>query len=129
MKKILTVIFVFLFAQGMAQENDFSLGFLKTELKNNAVRFAVDYAEKIEPKLELFKTGSNHLWSFTPDVEVLLGSDDAFNGIVAKYTGNIMVFQTTEIAGIEGVPDLSKYFSNFPIFIDLTTWIITIPSY
>jgi hypothetical protein len=96
-----------------------SVGYVQTELQKNAVNFAVDYAKKLETKLELFKTGNRSLFSFTPDVKVLVGSNDAFNGITAKYIGNIMVFDTTSIAGVHDIPDLSKTFHNFPISVGL----------
>ena len=101
-----------------SQSNDFSIGYLNSVLEKNALRFAIDYSEKLEPKLNLFKPGKNSLMSFSPDLKILLGSEDAFNGIVAKYTGNIMKFKTTTIGGIE-TPDLSKSFSNFPVSVGI----------
>ncbi|HEY6914181.1 MAG TPA: hypothetical protein VI413_05845, partial [Paludibacter sp.] len=78
-----------------AQDGSMSVGFVQTTLEKNAVNFAVDYVKKLQPSLELFKTGSNSLYSFTPDIKILVGSGDVFNGITAKYVGNIMVFNTT----------------------------------
>ncbi|NQT77872.1 MAG: hypothetical protein HQ565_09175 [Bacteroidetes bacterium] len=116
MKKLLPAIFfaigsLFLFGQ----DNNVLLGYLNTALEQNALRFAVDYSKKLKPKLELFKSGKASLVSFSPDIRIDVGSDDAFNGIIAKYTGNIMKFKTTTVAGIDEVPDLSKVFHNFPV--------------
>jgi hypothetical protein len=49
-------------------------------------------------------------------IKIILGSNDAFNGIVAKYTGRVMLFQNTTIAGIE-TPDLSKNYHLVPLSI------------
>ena len=119
LKKIVIISLTQLISLNLySQSNDFSVGYLNTVLEKNALRFAIDYSEKIEPKLSLFVSGKNSLMSFSPDLKILLGSEDAFNGIVAKYTGNIMKFKTTTIAGIE-TPDLSKTFSNFPVSIGI----------
>jgi hypothetical protein len=116
MKRIIVVlIIIYSWISMLAQDGNMSVGYVQTELQKNAVNFAVDYAKKLEPKLELFKPGNRSLLSFTPDVKILVGSNDAFDGITAKYVGNIMYFDTTSIAGINGIPDLSKTFHNFPI--------------
>lgn len=116
---LLTLILISSWLLIQAQEGNMAVGYVQTELRKNAVSFAVDYAKKLEPKLELFKTGDRSLFSFTPDVKVLVGSNDAFNGITAKYVGNIMVFDTTSVAGIHDIPDLSKTFHNFPVSVGM----------
>jgi hypothetical protein len=122
MKKI--IVSILLLAAGtfaIAQESSMSVGYVQTTLEKNAVNFAVDYAKKLQPKLELFKTGSRSLYSFSPDLKILVGSNDVFNGITAKYVGNIMLFDTTSVAGIPGIPDLGKTFHNFPISVGMET--------
>lgn len=122
MKKVFSSVIGLLFSMfSLAQEADFNLGYIKTSIGKNAVSFAVNYAEKLEPKLELFKANKTSLLSFSPDIKILLGSKDAFNGITAKYVGNIMQFKTTTISGIDGIPDLSKNFNNFPVAIGFET--------
>lgn len=110
---LIAILFVYRIV--IAQNTDMEIGYVQTTLEKNAVNFAVDYAEKLQPNLELFKPGNRSLISFTPDLEILLGSNDAFNGITAKYVGNIMRFDTTTIAGIPGIPNLGKTFHNFPV--------------
>jgi hypothetical protein len=120
MKRIfVTFVFISSWIFIFAQDGNMSVGYVQTDLKKNAVSFAADYAKKFEPKLELFKPGNRSLFSFTPDLKVLVGSDDAFNGIMAKYVGNIMVFDTTSISGISGIPHLGKTFHNFPISVGI----------
>jgi len=122
MKKFFLTILIF--AAGSlvaAQESNVSVGYVQTTLEKNAVNFAVDYAKKLQPNLELFKAGSRSLYSFTPDLKILVGSNDVFNGITAKYVGNIMVFDTTSVAGVHGIPDLSRTFHNFPVSVGMET--------
>lgn len=122
MKKIILVVyFAASILSAFSQDAGMSLGYVRTELKKNAVGFAVDYAKKLQPRLELFKPDHRSLLSFTPDLSILTGSNDAFNGVLAKYTGNIMLFDTTTISGIPGIPDLSKTFHNFPVSAGIET--------
>jgi hypothetical protein len=106
---------------GRAQDGAMSFGYAKTSLEQNAINFAISYLKKSEPMLEMFKDGKRSLLSFSPDIDILLGSNDAFNGLTVKYVGNIMRFQTTSVAGIEGVPDLGRLFHNFPVALGFET--------
>jgi len=118
-KLILSLLFLFS-ASLFSQENYTSVGFLNTVLDQNAIRLAIDYSKKLEPKLELFKASDNGLVSFSPNLQVLTGGQDAFSGILIGYTGNFMQFKTTEVAGIT-TPDLSKTFHNFPVTVGVET--------
>lgn len=116
MKKLyLFVALSFCMYKLMAQNSNLQVGYVQSSLKQNAVNFAINYAEKLEPKLALFKANKSSLLSFSPDIDILLASNDAFNGITAKYVGNIMKFKTTTVDGVEGIADLSRSFHNFPI--------------
>ncbi|HMV10879.1 MAG TPA: hypothetical protein PK325_03065 [Cyclobacteriaceae bacterium] len=113
-----TKIFFILLCIGTAavgQDSNVSMGYVKTELEKSAVNFAVDYAKNLTQTLAAFKGNTRSLLSFTPEIKVLVGSNDSFNGITAKYVGNIMVFDTTSVGVIHGVPNLGKTFHNFPI--------------
>lgn len=101
-------------------QGETGLGIAQTALKKNAMNFAIDYSKKLDSIASIFKANRSSTISFTPEIKVLLGSEDAFNGITAKYCGNIMVFRKTTIAGIE-VPDLSRAFNNFPVSIGTET--------
>jgi hypothetical protein len=114
-------ILMFIAGTATAQESAVSLGYVRTEFGRNAANFAVDYAEKLEPKLDFFKANSRSLISFSPDIRILLGTGDAFNGIVAKYVGSIMAFAVKSVAGVDGVPDLSKIYHVFPVSLGMET--------
>ena len=103
-----------------ASDASVSLGYVGTELGKNGANIAIDYVKKIEPNLTLFKAGESSLLSFTPDIKVLLGSNDAFNGVIAKYTGMFMFFSDTNIAGVT-TPNLSKMYHIFPISAGMET--------
>lgn len=120
MKKLVLVLIIAFAGKVVAQENYTSVGFLNTVLDENAVRLAIDYSKKLEPKLELFKASDNGLVSFSPNLKVLTGGQDAFSGILIGYTGNFMRFKTTEVAGVT-TPDLSKSFHNFPVTVGIET--------
>jgi hypothetical protein len=122
MKKIILLLMAMaVFQAGWAQDGAISFGYAKTSLEQNAINFAISYLKKSEPMLEMFKDGKRSLLSFSPDIDILLGSDDSFNGLTVKYVGNIMRFQTTTVAGIEGVPDLGRLFHNFPVALGFET--------
>jgi hypothetical protein len=99
-----------------ANDGAVSIGYVGTELGKNGANLAIDYAKKMEASLSQFKAGASSTYSFSPDIKIILGSNDAFNGIVAKYTGRVMIFQNTTIAGIE-TPDLSKNYHVVPLSI------------
>lgn len=105
----------------LAQDGNIAIGYAQTSFEKNAVNFAVDYAKALEPKLASFKGGKRSLLSFSPELKILLGSNDVFNGITAKYVGNIQRFKLTTISGVDSVPDLSKSFTNFPVSIGVET--------
>ena len=116
---ILAIILLLNFKIVISQDRNIKSGLSQTSLDKIALNFAVDYVKKLEPKLELFKANNRSLLSFTPDIDVLIGTKDAFNGITLKYVGNIMYFDTTTIAGEGGIPDLGKTFHNFPVALGL----------
>lgn len=119
-KYLLSIGLIIVSSLGYSQGNNLSFGYVRTELEKSAVNLAVDYVKNLNPKLTDFRAGRNSLTSFTPDIKILVGSDDTFNGITAKYVGNIMTFKTTNVAGVT-TPDLSKTFYNFPIALGIET--------
>jgi len=119
MKTKLLFMMLCIGASAFSQDSNVSFGYVKTELEKSAVNFAVDYAKNLTQTLAVFKGNTTSLLSFTPEIKVLVGSNDSFNGITAKYVGNIMVFDTTSVGIIHGVPDLGKTFHNFPIALGL----------
>src|SRR5687767_2193767 len=95
--RLASTLAVVLFAGSLgAQENSFSIGTLRTELARAAVRLAVKYAKDyesiflIEDTLRLREGGRTWFVDASPQVEMLTGDEDAFQGVVAKLTGNIV---------------------------------------
>jgi hypothetical protein len=79
-----------------AQENSFSIGTLRTEAARAAVRLAVKYAKEYESIFAIQDTAGMRAgartWFFdaSPQVAMLTGDEDAFQGVVAKLTGNLV---------------------------------------
>jgi hypothetical protein len=118
-----------LFAQNddAAPPVEISIGTLRTEAEHAAVRFAAEYTRNLE---EIFLTtvkpgtgtsGSGTLLALTPEVSILTGDDDAFNGIVAKYTGHYIRFRTTTPPGGVLTPDPNRLFHAFPVSVGFET--------
>lgn len=126
MKRI--VLALVLCASPLLAQNDdtappveISIGTLRTEAEHAAVRFAAEYARGLH---EVFLTtvkpgmganGSGTLLALTPEVSILTGDDDAFNGVVAKYTGHYIRFKTTTPPGGVVTPDPRRFFHAFPV--------------
>jgi hypothetical protein len=109
---------------------------LRTEAETEAVGFVFDLFKNPD---EIFATnclsieiqtgrcnfGRSTGWLFdlAPDVHVNTGNDEAFQSIVAKVSGNFMVFsleQRTDISPIP-IPDPSKLVHVFPISAGIET--------
>lgn len=79
-----------------AQENSFSIGTLRTEAARAAIRLAVKYAKQYESIFVIADTSrlraGARTWflDISPQVEVLTGDEDSFQGVVAKLTGNLV---------------------------------------
>jgi hypothetical protein len=79
-----------------AQENSLSIGTLRTEAARAAIRLAVKYAKEYESIFVVADTShlrpGSRTWFFdaSPQVEMLTGDEDSFQGVVAKLTGNLV---------------------------------------
>lgn len=116
---VLLILLIILFNKDIiAQNNEFSGGYINTQLKKNAMSLAVDIgkdiANTITKDLSLFKTGDNYFVDFRPDIKILVSSEDGFNGILTKYTGSIVFFNTKTVDGIE-TPAFGKFIPIIPI--------------
>jgi len=108
---------------------DISLGSIKTEAEQAALGILVKYSENIDsnylllnakPKnFDIDSDDSGWLFDISPEIEIQTGDADAFNGIIAKITGNYIRFDLKKIE-YEGqkpviTPDSSKLFHVYPI--------------
>lgn len=82
-----------------AEENtplSISLGTVRTEAEASAVRFAIDYLEELDLNIEnseISSDGQSGSYLFlTPELSIQSGDQDNFNGLIAKITGNYMLF-------------------------------------
>jgi hypothetical protein len=120
--KLLLIFFIIncLLINLKAQNNEFSAGYLKTQLEKNAANIAIDIGKDIAKTItndaSLFLPGKNSFFEFSPDIKVLVSSDDGFNGILAKYTGSIVFFQTEKVPGTDIItPATEKFMPIIPI--------------
>jgi len=104
-----------------AQPGKISLGSLRTEAKRQAVRVAAEYFKNLpgsffassdKPKA----TGEGGWWlDVAPEARLLTGDDDAFQGVVAKLTGNFARFHAKELAPGVWVVDYDRTWWVFPL--------------
>lgn len=102
---------------------EISFGAIKTELKNAASNIGIKYLKSLDDLFEnknFIYTGEKSLLTFTPDLDIKTGSDDAFSSITLKGTFLFMTFETTTVGGIE-VPNTSELFHTFPMSIGVET--------
>lgn len=100
---------------------DISFGTVRTEAEKAALGILVSYIKKIDEEY-LFtsadpknaKPGSGWLFDISPEVEIQIGEEDAFNGLIAKFTGNYIRFETTKI-GDYYTPCSDCFFHAFPL--------------
>lgn len=93
-----------------------TLGAIRTEAERSAVGFLAEYTKNIG---DIFTTGlskgkkSGSLFDFSPEIRIQTGDEDSFNGIIAKLSGNYILFRTTTVGNVV-TPDSSKLFHVFP---------------
>jgi hypothetical protein len=114
-------------AQGSANESEqpleLSIGAVRTALEQSAVAFAVNLTKNLN-NVDFQKNSgaagpTGHLVYFTPDIEVQTGDKDAFDGIVAKVTGNLLFFRITKVAGVPVID--TRFFHALPFSLGLET--------
>jgi len=122
MKKILLYLLILFSASpAFPQGFDLSIGTSKTELKNNALRFGVNYlADVFKGYSDQQTNGANSFFLLLPEFNSEEGSEDAFSSIVAKITGFGAIFKKKKIDGFE-IPDLQQTFHVFPFSIGAET--------
>lgn len=121
---ILTYLTIFLSSFTYAQETEseltpleLSLGTIRTELEQAAVGILVDYAETISEE-DIFRAEEGWLLDLQRNFKIQTGDEDAFNGVIAKVSGNHIRFsETTLDDGTTIVPNSTKLFHVVPISI------------
>lgn len=120
------LVFPWFFAHPLAAQDEnnaeaapvtLSLGTVRTEAEAAAVRFLVQVADDLPGIFEANFTPekkSGSLFDLSPSVTIETGTNDSFNGVLAKISGNYIVFRETTIAGLV-TPDSSKPFHAFPV--------------
>lgn len=99
------------------EKGSISWGIVATEAEKTAVRLLVDQTKNLG---DVYVVGPNYIFDLTPDIKIETGSEDAFDGVIAKLTGNFLLFRTTTTAeGIE-IPD-GRFFSVVPISAGIET--------
>lgn len=103
-----------------------SLATVRTKAEQSAVRLAVDFVEDInrlitDPSRQLTVIGENSVLLITPEIHLLTGSEDAFEGFQAKGTALLTTFSgSTVVAGVS-TPDTRKLIHTVPISIGAET--------
>jgi hypothetical protein len=102
---------------------ELSIGAVRTALEQSAVAFAINLTKNlnnIDFQRNSGGSGSHgRLIYFTPDIDVQVGDKDAFDGIVAKVTGNLMLFRIDTAGGLR-TPNTS-FFHAFPFSLGIET--------
>jgi len=103
-----------------AQQTPFrtSIGYAKTEAEKQALDFVLKYEEVISGGFYPLKNGTI---SYTPDIDLKLGSGDAFNGIVAKYTGLMQFSKSTTLPDGTPVLQFDKFIHVLPFSLGIET--------
>jgi hypothetical protein len=100
-----------------------SLGAAKTTLNKSAISIAIDYSRSLDSIFKLNEyliAGKTSLFYFTPEINILTGTSDAFSSIDAKLTGMFMHFKTDTVSGLL-TPNFRKSFQVFPISMGIET--------
>lgn len=95
-----------------------SIGYTKTEAEKQALSFVLKYAKELPEGFHTFKNGTI---SYTPDIDLKLGSGDAFNGIVAKYTGQMLFAKSTTLPDSTPVLQYDKLIHVLPFSLGIET--------
>ena len=76
------------------------LGMSETDAGDAAARLFLDLTKAISPlELEIFKVNDEFAWMVRPEIEILLGEEDSFNGIRGALTGAVSIPTEEELLG------------------------------
>ncbi|MBD2723594.1 hypothetical protein [Hymenobacter armeniacus] len=96
-----------------------NLSSLRTDLKANAIKLAISYAQAWDSTFKyqdilVASTSKNALFQLSPEINVLTGTADAFSSINIKAQGFAMVFRDTTVGGLRTV-NSRRIFHLFPV--------------
>jgi hypothetical protein len=95
-----------------------ALGAVRTAAERSALAIAIDFTKNVSGVDFQFNQKNSFVF-FTPDIQIQTGEDDAFDGIVAKVTGSLVVFNVTDVGGIK-TPN-TAFFHAFPFSAGMET--------
>jgi len=95
-----------------------SIGTVVTELEKVALRYAIEYAENLGEK-DFSYNYERSLLYFTPFIRIETGDDETLNSVIAKVTGNMLIFSTITIDDVVTIN--TEFFHAFPISLGLET--------
>jgi hypothetical protein len=95
--------------------NDVSIGaLLRTQAEKQGVRFAANYFKPLN-SIDKFVAGQKTTFSFSPNVNIKTGSNDAFDGFVVKGVGLLRLTpKTVTLPGDVEVLDIYSFHHAFP---------------
>ncbi len=117
-KNFVSIIGIALFSNclfSQEQPLQISLNAIRTELKQSAIKVGVQYIQSMDSLWgkDHFKDWDKGLLTFTPEINIETGNNDAFSAITGKMTGFFMLFDTTQVSGVI-TPNTAKLFHTFP---------------
>ena len=100
---------------------DISISSIRTEAEKAAVGLLVRYVESVDLEKQfnsadpkILDPESGWLLDVSPEIDIQIGDEDIFNGLIAKLTGNFIHFDTIKVAGVT-TPCSDCFFHVFPL--------------
>jgi hypothetical protein len=95
-----------------------SLGTVRTELEQIALRVAIRYAKAFSGA-DVLLASSNAALYFTPEFNLEGGDEDAFSSVIAKLAGSLLLFSVTEVDEVR-TPN-TAFFHTVPFSVGIET--------
>jgi hypothetical protein len=105
---ILMLIMMFIVPHTVTAQDDdtnstpvtISLGTVRTELEQVAFQYAIKYSKEFSGEDVLVALNGSAFY-LTPEINLQGGEQDSFNSVIAKFTGSLLLFSTTDVVGIK----------------------------
>lgn len=123
MKKLIIILLAMIVSFAGTAQLTVTLGGSRTELRDAALTIGITYLRSFDSLFgdkRLLIHGKNSYFSVTPEVDIRMGSADAFSSINIKAAGNLTTYKVTTVAGLE-TPDFDRTWHNFPMAIGVET--------
>lgn len=117
MKKIYSAVILIMAIHGLHAQQNFELKNIRTDLKNNAVGFVINYLSDYNG-LDVQKNFNKAFLTVTPQITVNAGTSDAFSQIDLKLSG---FYLTGSKILVDGKPTFNtgKTFHVFPVSVGI----------